>query len=124
MSSIKELRKVVNTQLNSITGSGKTYFKKAEKEAIYPHKVFNLTNADLGNFPREDFIITIDVWTKDANAADDITDSIIKKFNDANLPDNDILPTFYVVELRDVEDEDKSIERRQIKIQCQNYERS
>lgn len=124
MSSIKELRKVVNTQLNSITGSGKTYFKKAEKEAIFPHKVFTLTNADLGNFPREDFIITIDVWTKDANAADDITDSIIKKFNDANLPDNDILPTFYVVESRDVEDEDKSIERRQIKIQCQNYERS
>ena len=93
----------------------------AEKGAIYPHKVFNIESIDTNNAPRHDFIITVDVWTKSANTADDIADAVNAVFDNANLPNSDILPTFYLQSCRPIEDEDESIERRQIKITCQNY---
>lgn len=119
----KELRKVIKSRLDLVANSGHSYYRKADKRAIYPHKVFNIESVDLGNAPRHDFIITVDVWTKDANAADDIADSITKLFDSANLPNEAILPTFYLISCRPIEDEDDAIERRQIKIACQNYER-
>lgn len=118
---IKELRKVIKTQLETIANSGKTYYHRAEKGAIYPHKVFNIESIDTNNAPRHDFIITIDVWTKSANAADDIADAVNAVFDNANLPNADILPTFYLVSCKPIDDEDESIERRQIKVTCQNY---
>lgn len=118
-----ELKKVIKARLESIANSGKTYYKRAEKGAIYPHKVFNVEDIDLNNAPRHDYIITVDVWTKDANAADNIADSIKSVFDSANLPQAAILPTFYLISCRPIEDDNDTIERRQIKLQCQNYER-
>lgn len=118
---IKELRKVIKAQLDTITGSGKTYYHRAEKGAIYPHKVFNVEDIDTNNAPRHDYVITVDVWTKDANTADDIADAVNDIFDNANLPNADILPTFYLVSTKPIADEDDTIERRQIKISCQNY---
>ncbi len=83
---IKELRKVVKAQLDTITGSGKTYYHRAEKGALYPHKVFNVEDIDTNNAPRHDYVITVDVWTKDANTADDIADAVNDIFDNANLP--------------------------------------
>lgn len=118
---IKELRKVIKAQLNTIPNSGKTYYRVAESGAVYPHKVFTIESIDLGNAPRHDFLIIIDVWTKSANAADDIADAVNALFDNANLPNSDILPTFYLISCRPLDDDDKTIERRQIKIQCQTY---
>lgn len=118
-----ELKKVVKAQLDAIQNSGKTYFRRAEKNAIYPHKVFNVESVDLNNAPRHDYIITVDVWTKNANAADDIADAVEKQFDSANLPQTAILPTFYLLSCQPIDDENDEIERRQIKFQCQNYER-
>lgn len=118
-----ELKKVIKSQLDTITGSGKTYIRRAEKNAIYPHKVFNVESVDLNNAPREDFILTVDVWTKDANTADNIADEVKKIFDSANLPNTAILPTFYLLNCRPIEDDDATIERRQVKFQCQIYER-
>lgn len=120
----KNLRKVIKSQLDKVAGSGKTYYRRADKAAVYPHKVFNIASVDLNNAPRHDFIITVDVWTKDANAADDIADDIAALLCGANLPNTAILPTFYLIDSRPVEDTDDTIERRQVKIQAQIYERT
>lgn len=118
-----ELKKVIKTQLDTITNSGITYFRHADKSAVYPHKVFNVESVDLNNAPRNDFIITVDVWTKNANTADTIADEVKKIFSGANLPQSAILPTFYLLSCNPIEDEDDTIERRQVKILCNTYER-
>lgn len=116
-----ELKALIKSLLDRTEGM--TYYRKASKDAMYPHKVFTFNNVDLGDISRDDIILAIDVWTKDANQADDMADRIESAFNNINYPYENILPTFYRVGRRPVDDEDKSIERRQIKIQVQLYER-
>lgn len=119
----KETRKLVTAMLRGVCKSA--YYKKApnENERKYPHIVFDIENVDLDKFPRKDQILVIDIWTKNSNEADDIADELEKIFDSANMPQEQILPTFYLISRKNVEDVDDTIERIEIKIQIQNYER-
>ena len=67
--------------------------------------------------------VDIEVWTKSQIEANDIVDKVEKLFDNVNLPQDDILPTFFVENIKEVPDEDKTIVHRHIELSVQNYER-
>ena len=117
------LRKVIQEKLNTVCQ--RVYYENADDGAMYPHCVFSFNNIDTGDSNRSDVMLEIDVWDKNAKAAvvEDLCDDIEELFNSENMPQDEILPTFYLVSRNSVRDEDKLIRHRLIRIQVQKYER-
>lgn len=118
-----DLKKLVQTKLKTLTTN--VYNEIADKGAVYPHIVFNFRRIDLQDLSRQDYILEVDVWDKgtDTTTVDDLADSVENLLQGKNLPQTNVLPTFYLIDRRNILDEDKSIRHRQIQFQIQNYER-
>lgn len=116
-----ELRKVVQSILKE--SDIKVYYENADIEASFPHIVYNLDSVNFGNLGRDDIILTIDIWDKNTNSTniEIIADKIESKLSFNNKPTNTVLPTFFIESRSNIEDEDKSIRRRQLKATIQNY---
>lgn len=119
-----DLRKLVQAQLKTVCDH--VFYELATDNAMYPHCVFEFSTIDLGDLSRDDVMLTIDVWDKNASQVriENLCDSIEKLFNCVNLPQESILPTFYRVNRMSVRDDVKSIRHRVLKFQIQNYERN
>jgi hypothetical protein len=119
-----DLKKLVQTQLKTVTA--KVYHEVADKDAVYQHLVFSFRRIDLNDLSRQDYVLQVDVWDRDdkTQRVDDLADEVENLLQAQNLPQQNILPTFYLIDRKTVEDEDKMIRHRQIQFQVQNYERS
>lgn len=119
-----DLKKLVQTKLKTLTTN--VYHEIANEDAVYPHIVFNFRRIDLQDFSRQDYILEVDVWDKGTSttAVDNLADSVENLLQGKNLPQKTVLPTFYLIDRRNILDEDKSIRHRQIQFQIQNYERN
>lgn len=120
MSKTNLLRELIQTKIHSIV---KVFYRSSDPNESYPYAVYDFENIDLEDINRDDLILVIDIWGKgdDTIPVEDIADQIEELFNAANLPSNDILPTFYRVSRKPIDDEDKTLIRRQLKFQVQNY---
>lgn len=118
-----ELKELVQTKLKTLTT--KVYFELADEKAMYPHVVFSFGELNLGDLSREDYTLDVDVWDKgkSTTAIDDLCDSIEDLLHQQNLPQTNILPTFYKIDRKTIPDTDKMIRHRLIRFQIQNYER-
>ena len=116
-------KKLVQTKLKTLTTN--VYHELADKDAVYPHIVFTFRRIDLQDLSRQDYILEVDVWDreKDTTRVDNLADSVENLLQAQNLPQEHILPTFYLIDRRNILDEDKNIKHRQIQFQIQNYER-
>ena len=114
------LRAVITSNLDTIV---KTYYRFADAKADFPHAVYDFENVDLGDISRDDLILIIDLWGKgkDTSAIEKMADQIEEMFNAANLPDEYVLPTFYRISRKPIDDEDKTLIRRQLKFKVENY---
>lgn len=114
------LRRIIQRNIDAVI---KSYYRKADKGALFPHAVFDFESIDLLDINRDDLILIIDVWGKgnDTSEIEDLADQIEKLFNAANMPEGDVLPTFYRMSRKPIDDEDKSLIHRQLKFQVQNY---
>ena len=121
MSKTNALRKIIQSNISAIVSS---YYRSADDDASYPYAVYDFENIDLGDISRDDLILVIDVWGKgnDTSEVEEIADQLEAKFNAANLPNEEVLPTFYRMGRKPIEDEDKTLIRRQLKFQIQNYD--
>lgn len=121
MSKTTSLRKIIKSNIDSVV---KCYYRIADAKALYPHAVYDFENIDLGDINRDDLILIIDIWGKgkDTSQIEEIADRIEKLFNAANLPGEEVLPTFYRISRKPIDDEDKTLIRRQLKFQIQNYD--
>lgn len=119
-----DLKKLVQTQLKTVTA--KVYHEVADNDAVYPHLVFSFRRIDLNDLSRQDYVLQVDVWDRNnkTQRVDDLADEVENLLQAQNLPQQNILPTFYLIDRKTVEDEDKMIRHRQIQFQVQNYERS
>lgn len=119
-----DLKKLVQTQLKTVATN--VYYEVADDKAVYPHLVFSFRRLDLNDLSRQDYILQVDVWDRSnkTQVVDDLADGVENLLQAQNLPQTDILPTFYLIDRKMVEDEDKMIRHRQIQFQVQNYERS
>ena len=120
MSKTIDLRKIIKSNIDTVV---KSYYRIADANALYPHAVYDFENIDLGDVNRDDLILIIDIWGKgkDTSPVEEIADRIEKLFNAANLPGEKVLPTFYRISRKPIDDEDKTLIRRQLKFQIQNY---
>ena len=121
MSKTNALREIIQNKINSIV---KSYYRFADTTNIFPHAVYDFENIDLLDIARDDLILIVDIWGKGKNTSqvENIADQIEKLFNAANLPNEEVLPTFYRISRKPIDDEDKTIIRRQLKFQIQNYD--
>lgn len=121
MSKTAALRKLIVSQLNTVSGG--TYYLHAPDDAQYPYKTFELSRVALGDLARDDIDLCVDVWdrTSDPKRADEIADRIEELFNAANLPQEEILPTFFRDSRYPVADEDKTLQHVQLHFSVQNY---
>ena len=120
MSKTNALRKIIQSNIDPIV---KSFYRFADKGALYPHAVYDFETIDLGDISRDDLILIIDIWGKgkDTSPIEEIADQLEEKFNAANLPNEEVLPTFYRISRKPIDDEDKTLIRRQLKFQIQNY---
>ena len=123
MSKTPDLRKLIKTQLDTVTGA--TYYRIAADDATMPYKVFSLRTVNLGDLARDDISLDVEIWdkSKSPKAAEAIADAIETLFNGANLPQTSILPTFYRESRAMVDDPDKSIQHIVLSFMVQNYEK-
>ena len=121
-----DLKKLVQTKLKTINKKVGVYHEIADDKAIYPHLVFSFRRIDLSDLSRQDYVLQVDVWDRNnsTQTVDDLADSVENLLQAENLPQDHILPTFYLIDRKSVEDEDKMIRHRIIQFQIQNYERS
>lgn len=121
MSKTNSLRETIQSNIDPIINC---YYRKADAKAKYPHAVYEFENIDLNDIWRDDLILIVDLWDKgnDTTRIEEIADRIEALFNAANMPGDDILPTFYRIGRKPIDDEDKTILHRQLKFQIQNYE--
>lgn len=120
MSKTNSLRKIIQSKIDSVVSC---YYRTADPDALFPHAVYDFENIDLGDINRDDLILIVDLWDKgsDTSGLEEMADQIEEMFNAANLPNEEVLPTFYRISRKPVDDEDKTIMRRQLKFQIQNY---
>lgn len=120
MNKTNALRKTIQSKISAII---KCYYRYADEKEEYPYAVYDFESIDLGDIYRDDLILVIDIWGKgnDTAVLEDIADKLETVFNAANLPGEEILPTFYRVGRKPIDDEDKTLIRRQLKFQIQNY---
>ena len=118
-----DLKYLVQTKLKTLTAN--VYFEIANEKALYPHIVFNFRRIDLGDLWRQDYILEVDIWDKQDSSlrVDDLADSVENLLQAENLPQSNVLPTFYLIDRQDIPDENKEIKHRRVQFQIQNYER-
>ena len=121
MSKTLYLREVIKSNIDSVV---KSYYRSADPDALFPHAVYDFESIDLGDLFRDDLILIVDLWGKgkDTSQIERMADQLEAIFNSANMPTNNILPTFYRISRKPIDDEDKTLIRRQLKFQIQNYE--
>lgn len=118
-----DLKRLVQTKLKTVTA--KVYHEIADDKALYPHIVYTFRRVDLGDLSRQDYILEVDVWDKgnSTQTVDNLADSVENLLQAENLPQDNVLPTFYLINRQNILDEDKQIRHRRIQFQVQNYER-
>ena len=123
MSRTNDLKKLIQTKLKTLTTN--VFFEQATDNAIYPHIVFSFREISLNDLSRQDYTLDIDVWDKGTSttAIDNLADSVEDLFHTENLPQVNVLPTFYKIDRKSVDDPDKSIKHRLVRFQIQNYVR-
>lgn len=103
------------------TKHGRVYHENAPQNAEYPYIVFNINDGLKSH--RDDLILIIDIWDRNDSSMriEDLTDMIDTLLDEANLPNEFVLPTFYRQQRLKVEDEDKTLKRRQLRFNVQAY---
>lgn len=118
-----DLIELIKTKLSTVASN--VYYEVADEDVLYPHVVFSFQQINLGDLSRQDYELDVDVWDKgeETETVENLCDSIEHLLHGANLPQKNILPTFYLIDRRILFDEDKEIRHRVVRFQIQNYER-
>lgn len=120
MSKTAKLRKLVNERLQTIQGA--TYHHEASKDAAFPYKTFSLKSVTFTD-ARDDIDLCVDIWHRgDWKEIEEIADQIEELFQNTNLPQETIFPTFFRENRYNLEDPDKTLKHIQLRFIVQLYE--
>ena len=122
MSKTAALRKLVREKLQTVPGE--SYHSTAPKDAAFPYKTFSLSSVVFSDSLRDDFELEVDIWdrAKDWKAVEEIADQVEALFNDSNLPQPNIYPTFFRENRYSLDDPDKNLQHIQLRFLVQLYE--
>ena len=95
MARTNDLKKLIQEKLKTVTSD--VYFQQARDNALYPHIVFNFRDINLGDLSRQDYVLEVDVWDKGTSTetVDSLADAVEDLLHTENLPQTNVLPTFY-----------------------------
>lgn len=122
-----DLRILIESRLNSIKttyGIADIGYRRASDQKVYPHVVWDITTTQPMDMGREDYMLDFHVWGREEAAVFSIMDAIRELFMFKNLPDGELLPTFYEMSGGTVDDPDRTLIHGVVRVQCQVYERS
>lgn len=121
MSKTAALRRLITEQLQ--TTQGQTYHRNAPKDAAFPYKTYSLTSVAFLDSARDDFELEVDIWDRSADykRAEEIADQVEELLNVANLPQDEIFPTFFRENRYEVDDPDKTLQHIQLRFLVQLY---
>ena len=115
-----DLMKAINDRLSGTNYS--VFFNEKSPTATYPFVIFNLPNANEGNLYREDFILEVDIWTKNISQNITMTNAIKNLFNDYKFLNSKVQVSFFIANrLNNIPDEDDTIKRSRLIIQAKTY---
>lgn len=122
MSKTQQLRKLINEKLRTVPGE--SYHRTAPRDAAFPYKTFSLSSVAFLDAARDDFELEVDIWDRanDWKVAEEIADQVEALFNDANLPEPPIYPTFFRENRYNLDDSDKTLQHIQLRFLVQLYE--
>lgn len=122
MSKTATLRKLIREKLQTVQGG--SYHRAAPKDAAFPYKTFTLSSVAFPDRLRDDYELEVDIWDRstDWKAVEEIADQIEALFNDANLPQPPIFPTFFRENRYSLDDPDKTLQHIQLRFLVQLYE--
>lgn len=126
MSRTNDLRKAIQSVLVGLKSAYSIkdiYYREADEKKMYPHIVYDLPNAMLVGLDRHDTIVNIDIYSKDNKEVEDIADAVEDSLHVENLPQENILPTFFLENRQNIRDEDINVRHILLKFVVQNYER-
>lgn len=127
---IIELQKQITSFL--LTKSTRVYFRKAPENSVFPYVVYNLPNSEAGYSEREDIILEVDIWDN-TNLTQTIDTLVGAIDGDGDLKDptglhrkliyigGSLSAKIYRENRLIIDDEDSSIERRQLRYSIQTY---
>lgn len=122
-----EIRKHIKSMLTELTADLRPkgiYYQLAEENCPFPYVVFDLDNVGtlMNDMNKRNYTLIIDIFTRDtAYAAEDTFDRIADAMNGVNyVLDSCIISLFYQTGGR-VEEKDKYIVHRQIRVEVQVY---
>ena len=117
-----DLKLLVQSKLKTVAAN--VYHEIANEKALYPHIVFSFRRLDLNDLSRQDYILEVDIWdrAKDWKNIEEIADQIEALFNDVNLPQPTIYPTFFRENRYSLDDPDKNLQHIQLRFLVQLYE--
>ena len=118
-----DLKKLIQEKLKTLTTD--VYYEQARDNALYPHIVFSFREISLEDLYRQDYVLEVDVWDKGTSTfnVEDLSDKVEDLLHTQNLPQTNVLPTFYKIDRKSILDPDKDIKHRLIRFQIQNYVR-
>ena len=122
MSKTAALRKLTREKLQTVPGE--SYHRTAPKDAAFPYKTFALSSVGFPDRLRDDFELEVDIWDRgpDWKTVEEIADQVEALFNDANLPQPTIYPTFFRENRYSLDDPDKNLQHIQLRFLVQLYE--
>jgi hypothetical protein len=118
-----DLKYLVQSKLETLTAN--VYHEIANEKKLYPHIVFEFRRIDLNDLWRQDYILEVDIWDKQDSSqrVDNLADQVENLLQAENLPQTNVLPTFYLIDRQNIPDEHKEIKHRRVQFQIPNYER-
>lgn len=121
----KALRKLIVEKLQ--TAPGNVYHKQAPPDCSYPYKSYRLSSVSFPNLDRDDLILEVDIWdrnaTDDPKVAEDIADQIEAVFDAAILPAPPLYPAFFRESRNTLDDPDKTLQHIQLSFSVQLHEK-
>lgn len=121
MNKTTALRRLVTEKMQ--TTQGQTYHRTAPRDAAFPFKTYSLTSVAFPDSARDDFELEVDIWDRstDYKRVEAIADQLEELFNAANLPQEEILPTFFRENRYELDDPDKTLQHIQLRFLVQLY---
>ena len=122
MSKTVALRKLIREKLQTVPGE--SYHRTAPKDAAFPYKTFSLSSVVFQDSLRDDLELEVDIWdrAKDWKAVEEIADQVEALFNDVNLPQPPLYPTFFRENRYSLDDPDKNLQHIQLRFLVQLFE--
>ena len=122
---MKNLYVFITNKIKEVTEN--VGFTHVSKQTVFPYVTYKYTSANSIKDEIEDVIIEIDIWNKEREGVDfvseieDITSQIKKRLKNERYCNDSYFYMFQLIGNLNIQDEDELIHRRQLRFRVRKY---